>query len=186
LNNEVENTDVLSNVLKNATNISDANRLFIDEFEKPAGNRSVVYADRLKAANTYYDKFKGTGRGYANKVNTKYYNGGANRNNVATPTVTSGAGSVSYTVFLETIITILMSISDNTNTLGKILEILSVRFGINVSRSDVTAATSNTKKAKEALNQLMTDRTNVAQVTNILQSKNTEYLIDVMSRLARE
>lgn len=180
----------LSKALKSATNISEANKTFIAGYEKPAGYENPsnsLYSRRLESAKSYYNQFKGTGRGYANRVNTNYVNGKA-RDDISTgTTVMAGSGSVSYTVFLETIITILMSISDNTDTLTKILDILSQNFNINVSKSDVSNATSrSSNKAKDALRQLMTDRSNANDVANILQSKNTGYLIEAMTRIAQE
>ena len=185
LNKEISDMG-LDSALKNAQSISAANKIFVGDFERPAGSESgsgAVYDRRLKTANSYYDTYKGTGR-----ANSRFNNVGYARDDVA-PTVTAGAGTVSYTVFLETIVTLLMSMVDNTSALNKILEILSDKFDIKLSANEVNkinSSASSAEQAKAAINKLMASRTNAADVANILQTKNTNYLVEVMSSIARE
>lgn len=188
LDKEVTNTGNLGDTLRRTDNISEANTAFIQKFEKPYGyenTNSALYSKRLKSAQEYYNEFKGTGRGYASKVNTKYTNETGRARDSST--VVAGAGTVSYTAFLQTIVNILLSISDNTEALSKILEILSNNFNINVETEDVKkAASSSKKRAREALNQMMGNKADAEEVANILQSKDTNYLINVMTSIARE
>lgn len=179
----------LSNTIKNATNISDANRVFTHDFERPAGStdyNSVTYTGRLQAAQGYYDKFKGTGRGYANRVNTKYTNERGRARDDSTIISTTPSGTT-YNAFLQNIISILLSIADNTDALSKILDILSKNFNIDMSSDDVKSAASNTRKrAREALGEFMSNRTDANELSNILQTKDTDYLVKVMSSIAQE
>ena len=186
LNKEVSDMG-LDAALKNAKSVSDANKIFVGQFERPAGSESgtgSVYDNRLKTANNYYDMYKGTGR-----TNSRFNNVGYARDDTTAPTVTAGAGTVSYTVFLETIVTLLMSMVDNTAALNKILDILSDKFDIKLSANEVNKinhSATTAEQAKDAINKLMASRTNAADVANILQTKNTNYLVEVMSSIARE
>ena len=192
LNREVSETPGLGNALKNATSISDANKLFISGFEKPYGyenENSAHYSTRLDSAHKFYNQYKGTGRGYKNRINTNLINeSGRARNDVNSPAIVTGSGTtVSYAAFLEAIVNILMSISDNTDALTKILDILSKNFNINIDSSDVKKSASSSKKnAREALNRMMGNKADAEELSNILQTKNTEYLISVMTDIARE
>lgn len=183
LDKEVSNYG-LSEVLKNATKISDANNVFIHDFEKPAGSGtygSDVYTKRLQSANEIYDKYKGTGRGYNGSIDLDNERGGARDDSIVK------SPSTSYTQFLEAIINILISISDNTEALSKILDILSTNFNIDVNTSDVKKSTSDSKtRAKEALRDLMANKGDAEELSNILQTKDTNYLISVMTDIARE
>ena len=173
--------------LKTSKNIADANNIFIRDFEKPAGSENLgssVYSTRLKSARGFYDKYSGTGRGY-NNIGRKLSNetGSARDDSTGFRTV----GETSYTQFLEAIINILISISDNTEALSKILDILSSNFNINVSSNDVKKSASDTKsKAKAALRDIMANKNDAEELSNILQTKDTKYLIDVMTSIARE
>ena len=147
------------------------------------------YSARRSNAQAIYNKFKGIGRGYAGKVNSKYTNelAGMARDDVGGRTVMPGAGTASYTQFLQTIVSILLSIADNTEALSKILDILSKNFNINVSSEEVQKTATDTKKrAKEALSQLMNNKASAQDLSNILQTKDTSYLVDVMTSIARE
>lgn len=176
----------LGTALRSANSINDASDLFLTDFEKPA---KLNYSARRSNAQAIYNKFKGIGRGYAGKVNSKYTNelAGMARDDVGNRTVIPGAGTASYTQFLQTIVSILLSIADNTEALSKILDILSKNFNINVSSEEVQKTATDTKKrAKEALSQLMNNKASAQDLSNILQTKDTSYLVDVMTSIARE
>lgn len=99
----------------------------------------------------------------------------------------SNASNVDYGQFLKIIIDALLSIADNTEALSKILDILSNNFDINVDSEDVKkAAKSSREKARQALNNLLRDNNNNESVTNIMQTKDTAYLVNVMTQIARE
>lgn len=174
--------------LKTSKNIADANNIFIRDFEKPAGSENLgssVYSTRLKSARGFYDKYSGTGRGY-NNIGRKLSNETGRARDDSTGFRTA-VGGTSYTQFLEAIINILISISDNTEALSKILDILSSNFNINVSSNDVKKSASDTKsKAKAALRDIMANKNDAEELSNILQTKDTKYLIDVMTNIARE
>lgn len=170
--------------IRNATNIVDANDAFISKFEKPAGyenKKSSLYTNRLASAREYYSQFKGTGRAHSTD---KY----VNEYKQPRSSTMSGRGTVSYDAFLQTIIQTLLVISSNTDAINKILEFLSSTFGINATTSEVKSATSqsSTDQAKQALNKLMSSRSDAQSVTNILQQKNTQWLVEAMSSIASE
>ena len=67
------------------------------------------------------------------------------------------------------------------------MDILSKNFNINVSSEEVQKTATDTKKrAKEALSQLMNNKASAQDLSNILQTKDTSYLVDVMTSIARE
>lgn len=179
----------LTNTIKNATSISDANKVFTHDFERPAGYtnyNSETYTGRLQAAQGYYNKFKGTGRGYAGRVNTKYTNERGRARDDST-IISSAPSGTTYNAFLQNIISILLSIADNTEALSKILDILSKNFNIDMSSDDVKKAASSTRKrAREALGEFMSNKTDAEELSNILQTKDTDYLVKVMSTIAQE
>ena len=179
----------LTNAIKNATNISNANKIFTHDFERPAGYKdfnSATYTGRLQAAQGYYNKFKGTGRGYAGRVNTKYTNERGRARDDST-IISAAPSGTTYNAFLQNIISILLSIADNTEALSKILDILSKNFNIDMSSDDVKKAASSTRKrAREALGEFMSNKTDAEELSNILQTKDTDYLVKVMSTIAQE
>lgn len=180
----------LSTALKGATSINEANKLFIHDFEKPSGSGdygNAVYSTRLNTAQQYYNQFKGTGRGYANRVNNRFVNETGRARDDSSSTGVVATSTTSYNTFLQTIVSILLSIADNTEALSKILDILSKNFNINVSSSEVAESAKDTKKkAREALSTIMQDKADADELTNLLQTKDTGYLIDVMTSIARE
>lgn len=175
----------MNDSIRNASNIVDANEAFISKFERPAGyenKKSSLYTNRLASAREYYNQFKGTGRaGSTDKYVNEY-------KQPKSTTVMSGRGTVSYDTFLQTIIQTLLVISSNTDAINKILEFLSSTFGIDATTTEVKSATSqsSTDEAKKALNKLMSSRSDAQSVTNILQQKNTQWLVEAMSNIASE
>ena len=81
-----------------------------------------------------------------------------------------------------------MSIADNTALLGKVLEVLSKNFNIEIDKSDIDAATSKTKAQTEAaLNDLVRRSSgNITNVSKLLNNKDTEYVIAAMKAIASE
>lgn len=175
----------MNSSIRNATNIVNANDAFISKFEKPAGyenKSSSLYTNRLASAREYYNQFKGTGR---SRSTDKYVN---EYKEQPSKTVMAGRGTVSYDAFLQTIIQTLLTIASNTEAINKILDFLSSTFGIEATTSEVKSATSqsSTDEAKQALNRLMSSRSDSQSVTNILQQKNTQWLVEAMSSIASE
>ena len=97
-------------------------------------------------------------------------------------------GSVSYDQFLKTIVEILSSIAGNTAVLGKILQVLSDKFGLDISADDVNATVNSGRtKAKDALSQLVSrSSNNNVNVSNILNMKDTDYILKAMAAVATE
>ena len=177
LDSEVQ-TGGLVNSIKNANSVSNANDVWISQFEKPAGyenKNSSLYSGRLSAANNYFNQFKGTGRSTDSFVN-KY---------PTTPktTTTAVSGNMSSTDMLKLIVQALLTIAQNTQSIDSIYEILS-KNGIDVSSA--TSGTTTEEEAKKSINRLMSSKTDADTVTNILQTKNTGWLVEAMSKIARE
>lgn len=161
---------------------------------KPAANTGKTMTDIKSAPTKVTTAAKGRG-GYARNVNTKYSNyigSGYDLDSIANKvmnvsTNTNTSSSMSTEQFFETIVNILMSISSNTEALNKILQILSSEFNISASTEEVqNATTSSREQAQKALKSLMSDRSSANQTANLLQKKNTNYLIEAMTNIARE
>ena len=105
------------------------------------------------------------------------------RNYEATP------ASIDYATFLETIVTILMSIADNTSLLTKIIELLSSKFDLNEKdKSDIEVAAKESKaKTKAALNDLIRRSTNnTTNASKLINNRDTNYIVSVMRAIAGE
>lgn len=97
-----------------------------------------------------------------------------------------GSGSVSYEVFLETIVTVLMTIASNTGLLAKILELLSERLDLNISKEEVRKVVDqNSAGTKAALAKLI-QKSGDADAARVIGNKDTDYLLRVMNKLAAE
>ena len=112
----------------------------------------------------------------------------SNGYNVAgTSIANSSNNQLAYATFLETIVDILLSISGNTESLTKILDILSKNFDINVNTDEIQKTTKSAKeKARAALSTLMSDKTDAESVSHLLQSRDTDWLVRSMTELAKE
>ena len=101
---------------------------------------------------------------------------------------TSSTPSVDYATFLQTIVTVLMSIADNTAILGKILEILSSNFDIKIDKSDIeSAAKLSRAEAQKHLDDLVRRSTNnTVNTSKLLNNKGTEYILAAMEAIAKE
>ena len=161
---------------------------------KPGASTGKTMTDIKSAPTKVTTAAQGRG-GYARSVNTKYSNLAGSAydldsiaNKVMNVSTTSNnTSSMSNQQFLETIVNILMSISSNTEALNKILEILSSEFNINASTEEIqNATTSSREQAQKALQNLMSDRSSANQTANLLQKKNTNYIIEAMTNIARE
>ena len=161
---------------------------------KPGASTGKTMTDIKSAPTKVTTAAKGRG-GYARNVNTKYSNyvgSGYDLDSIANKvmnvsTNTNTSSSMSTEQFFETIVNILMSISSNTEALNKILQILSSEFNISASTEEVqNTTTSSREQAQKALKSLMSDRSSANQTANLLQKKNTNYLIEAMTNIARE
>ena len=100
----------------------------------------------------------------------------------------SASTPVDYGTFLQTIVTILMSIADNTAVLSKILSVLSDNFDIKIDKGDIDAAHQETKLQTEAaLNDLVTrSASNNRNLSKLLNNKDTNYILSAMTAIASE
>jgi len=104
----------------------------------------------------------------------------------AISTVSSNA--VDYNTFLQTIVSVLMNINDNTALLSKVIEILSDNFDIKIDKTDIEAAHTQTRaQTEKSLNELVRRSSgNTVGVSKLLNNKDTEYIIEAMKALASE
>jgi hypothetical protein len=109
------------------------------------------------------------------------YNSGYGLNS-STPR-TSNNSTIDYVVFLESIVTILINISNNTALLTKVLELLSTRFGIN---GDTDAIKSAINANNDASRTTLMNFLNSGTQSNIIRNKNNDYILQVMQELTKE
>ena len=198
---QTEMSSSLKEKLQGATDYTSATDTFMNEFEAPG----VPHRDsRVSQAKIFYDTYSGSGRkkpvnaksalnsGYARNTGsaTKALNTNRTTRNANNISRQNNSGMVDYSTFLQTIVTILMSISDNTALLTKVIEILSSNLDINVSKSDLEKATSNSRAQTEAaIQQLLRNSSNggnAEQISKVLNDKDTNYIISAMRAIAGE
>ena len=200
----------------NGKSASDAAAIYARKFENSQMPSSWV-TKRQGFANDYYRKFAGGKRnadmfGMARDIdiiskstprsrintsnlgqNTNYLNSQRYSNTLnstvnrlqSMPTIGSG----DYGEFLKVIVSVLMSIADNTSVLQKILEILSNNFNINLKSSDIDKAAHNKTKAQTqaALNELISRTTgNTVNLSKLINNKDTDYVLNAMIAIASE
>jgi cell wall-associated NlpC family hydrolase len=181
--------------VKTSTNLEQANEDFVLDFERPNQKYSNSWpSTRLKTAKAYYNQFKGTSRDdvYSGSARS-YLNDTSNvtdNNSIATTTsaknvtVKNESNSNDYSSFMKTIISILLSISDNTEVLNKVLEVLQQSTTSTGTASEDTQSTK--KKLQQSLNKLMNSSENAKDTADILQSKDTNWLVQTMAAIAQE
>ena len=170
--------------------------------EKYAASHPEAVKKRANYANAIYANYKGTGgtttttgvgrgrgggRATAALNARRKYAGSAGLPTTTTIPASNG-GAVDYATFLQTIVTVLMSISDNTALLTKILEILSDNFNIKLDKSDIDSAHELTRAETEAkLNELVTrSSSNNRNIGKLLNNKDTSYILNAMAAIASE
>lgn len=144
--------------------------------------------DTSGSGRRYYEA-AGKGRNYASKLNNSSYtrySGGDRTTGSAIKSVSSNTGTVDYETFLNSIVSVLMTISSNTAALKTILEILSDHFDINASTEEVQNAMSTREKANQAINQLMKNKSDAEEVSKLLQTKDTDFIMKAMTEIARQ
>ena len=129
---------------------------------------------------------------YAKQMKYGYGVGSPTVTYAGTPTTYYNTNSsnqgISYEVFLQTIITILTNIADNSAVLSKILEILSSQFNINIDKTDLDKASAKTKEQTEASLRDLINRSNNNNtgISKLLNNRDTEYVIKAMKAIASE
>lgn len=96
------------------------------------------------------------------------------------------SGGVDYATFLNTILTVLMQIADNTTLLNSILDILSKNFNLNISKEDMAKAANSRARAQEALNRAVQESGGVSNMSNIINNRDTSYILQALQAIARE
>lgn len=121
-------------------------------------------------------------------LNSRYTSSPSSSSSYSTSTQRSNNSSMDYAIFLKTIVSMLMNISNNTALLTKILQVLSDNFDINIDKTDIDAAASKTKEQTEAaLNELVRRSTNNnVNTSKLLNNKDTEYILAAMRAIATE
>ena len=197
---QTEMSSSLKEKLQGSTDYTSATDTFMNEFEAPG----VPHRDsRVAQAKIFYDTYSGSGRkkpvnaksalnsGYARNAGsaTRALNINNSRRNVNVSRQ-NNTGMVDYSTFLQTIVTILISISDNTALLTKVIELLSSNLDINVSKSDLEKVASGSRAQTEAaINQLLRNNSNggnAEQISKVLNDKDTNYIISAMRAIAGE
>ena len=171
--------------LNNAATPEEAARIALDGYEMYNGFAAThpdTLAPRAKNARAYYDKYKGLGRNYRESRNPIAYG----------PSGYSGyaRGSyVSYEAFLETIIQILINISNNTDAVNKILDVLSSE-GANLSAkaraeiSNAVSSTSSIQNLKDSLRNSMSGRS--TGISSMIGNSRTDLIIKTMKEIAAQ
>ena len=96
------------------------------------------------------------------------------------------SGGVDYATFLNTILTVLMQIADNTTLLNRILDILSKNFNLNISKEDMAKAANSRARAQEALNRAVQESGGASNMSNIINNRDTSYILQALQAIARE
>lgn len=102
-----------------------------------------------------------------------------------------GAASANQDIYdmIASIVQILMQVANNTALLDQVVKLLSNHLGVDVKASDVQQAvqTGNLDQAQRNLDRLISRSSgNNSNVSSLLQSKDSAYLVDAMTALARE
>lgn len=102
-----------------------------------------------------------------------------------------GAASANQNIYdmIASIVQILMQVANNTALLDQVVKLLSNHLGVDVKASDVQQAvqTGNLDQAQRNLDRLISRSSgNNSNVSSLLQSKDSAYLVDAMTALARE
>ena len=176
-----------NNLLKSTNSVNAASDAMLHDFERPA-NAKDKETQRRNYSNNMLNAY-GSGRnrnfsGGAARALGQFRSGGTGIGANTSRTV-SGAAPVDYQTFLQTIVTILMSIADNTALLSKIFELLSENLGIKIDKKEIEAISrSNSEKAKHAMNEILNRTANGYH--SQLDDKYTNYLVAAMSAIASE
>ena len=172
--------------LNNAATPEEAAKIALDGYEMYNGFAAThpdTLAPRAKNARAYYDKYKGLGRNYRESRNPIAYGPSSGYSGYA-------RGSyISYEAFLETIIQILINISNNTNAVNKILDVLSSE-GANLSakaRAEISSAVSSTnsiENLKTALRNNMAGQS--TGISSMITNSRTDLIIKTMKEIAAQ
>lgn len=196
LNSELtSNYSGVGNTLKTTNNVNTASDKVLYSYEIPQ-NPEATKEKRRNYSWAVYNTYKGTGRSDANLY--KYKTGSAAKtlndmsrtaNVINNNYYGSARDVVDYATFLKTIVEILVTISNNTSMLNKIVEILSSKFDITIDPNEVKSAATNANtraQAERKINEMIESNNNLADKARILNNKDTSYLLSAMTAIAAE
>ena len=171
----------LYSLLTSTKNITNASDTFLEKFENPAVKN---YDQRRAYSQNMYNNYAGAGRYNAHSYNPST---AINRSSIRSGAarVDDRNGTINYKIFLESIITILMTIADNTALLSKVIDVLSESSGVAINKEEVkNLAKENTKNARKALSTLL----NNAGIGDIGSASNPsiQYIYTNMASIANE
>ena len=183
------------NILRSTNNVNTASDRVLRSYEAPADPESKLQT-RRNYSWAVYNTYKGTGRSDSNLH--KYKTGSAAKtlndmsrtaNVINNNYYGSARDTVDYATFLKTIVEILITISNNTSMLNKIVEILSSKFDITIDPNEVKSAATNANtraQAERRINEMIESNNNLADRARILNNKDTSYLLSAMTAIAAE
>ncbi len=166
-------------------------------------NPNMAYGDSVSTARPGISNTTNYAMG-RNKTSIKYGGGAtkALRSNMAysndtnamsatsrsyTQTNRSINPSVDYVTFLQTIITVLIKISDNTALLSSILNVLSENLNIEISKNDIDKVkASGRAEAASAISNIINKSGGASNVSSALNNKDTQYILQSLTALAKE
>ena len=183
------------NILRSTNNVNTASDRVLRSYEAPADPESKVQT-RRNYSWAVYNTYKGTGRSDSNLHKYKTGSSAKTLNDMSrTANVInnnyygSARDTVDYATFLKTIVEILITISNNTSMLNKIVEILSSKFDITIDPNEVKSAATNANtraQAERRINEMIESNNNLADRARILNNKDTSYLLSAMTAIAAE
>lgn len=176
--------------LNNAATPEEAARVALDGYEMYNGFAAThpdTLAPRAKNARAYYEQYKGLGRDDREEIYNNPIAYGPEKVVIAQ---TRDEGSyVSYDEYLETIVKILLTISDNTNAVNTILDIMN-KEGANLSakaREDISNAvksSSSIQNLKDSLKNSMSGRS--TGISSMIGNSRTDLIIKTMKEIASQ
>lgn len=176
--------------LNNAATPEEAARVALDGYEMYNGFAAThpdTLAPRAKNARAYYEQYKGLGRNDREEIYNNPITYGPER--LITARIRDKGSYVSYDEYLETIVKILLTISDNTNAVNTILDIMN-KEGANLSakaREDISNAvksSSSIQNLKDSLRNSMSGRS--TGISSMIGNSRTDLIIKTMKEIASQ
>lgn len=99
------------------------------------------------------------------------------------------AGTPDYSKFMDSIVSILMTIADNTDKLNLIVTILNEKLNLNITASDVSNATTNKQSLKSMLSNAINGITSSSKLSNYAddaRDSSVNSIISAMNAIASE
>jgi len=157
------------------------------DYETPKGYAATIYDTYHGSAhNADFKKNAGRARDALNSYETE--DARTSRIMTSAGRANAMAKTVDYATFLQTIVTLLMNISDNSALLVKILDILSSKFNIDIDPEEVNKAANQGKaRTERALADLIKKGGGDAgSVSKMLNGSDNEYILTAMAAIAKE